>query len=452
MEPSFDLDVNNYTTSDLIKFFKLENIFSLDDLTKKEEDLATEILSTSNTKYNAKYKFDIINFIKSAKEVLKSFHNDIETNIEIKKNIEKFMNKTSGPRVGKIINPLSSHQTLEHSIIPPHDINGYDYNITTSIYVLNTAARNDYFSTQPSNSTYDLSIKWRNVISISLSAATIPNVMYAFNEDFATNQIYIEEDNTGLSAIVTLPEGNYTPYATGVVLTEASFPNDLTKILNEQVLGIINPADYRFFVVINVSNHKTQIYNTTNTFRMDLLKTNPTFRCSTFANIIFNDYGDSNPSKYKIPLETYFRTMGFLMGYREVLYSGSKSYISESIFVNKYSNYLYFVLEDYTGSRTNSNTYGILGQEGILDGNILAVIPISSNIFSNTFDNNANFIYKKREYFGPVDISRITIKLLNQTGEIVNLQQTDFNFTLEVKTIYNLTQKSKMEIPGLDFL
>ena len=61
MEPSFDLDVNNYTTQDLIKFFKLENIFSLDDLTKKEEDLATEILSTSNTKYDAKYKFDILN-------------------------------------------------------------------------------------------------------------------------------------------------------------------------------------------------------------------------------------------------------------------------------------------------------------------------------------------------------------------------------------------------------
>jgi hypothetical protein len=185
---------------------------------------------------------------------------------------------------------------------------------------------------------------------------------------------------------------------------------------------------------------------------MDLLKKNPTFRCSSFSNKIFNDYGDGNPSKSKIPLETYFRTMGFLMGYREVLYSGSKSYISESIFSNTYSNYLYFVLEDYTGSRTNSSTYGILGQDGVLDGNILAVIPINSNLFSSTFDNNANFIYKKREYFGPVDISRITVKLLNQTGDIVNLQQTDFNFTLQVKTIYNLTQKSKMEIPGLDFL
>ena len=36
------------------------------------------------------------------------------------------MNKNRDPRVGKIINPLSSHQTLEHSIIPSHDINGYD--------------------------------------------------------------------------------------------------------------------------------------------------------------------------------------------------------------------------------------------------------------------------------------------------------------------------------------
>jgi hypothetical protein len=450
MEPSFDLDINNYVTEDLIKFFRLEQNFSLEDLFQKEIEISTEILSVSNTKYNPKYKFDIISFIKSAKEVLTIFYNDMESTKEINKNIARFIGAGKDSRVGKIINPLSSHQSLEQSIIPNCEINGYSYETTTSIFVFNTAARNDYYNTIPSNSTYDLPIKWKDIISVSLASANIPNVMYAYNSDSATNQIYIEEDGTGLSAVVTLPEGNYTPYKAGALIVEASFPDVLTLILNEQVLGITNPALYRFGVDIDLANRKTTIYNTTNTFIMKVLIRDPVDRCSQYSNTIYTNYQNYPTNKSQVPLYTYLQTMGYLMGFREIEYFGKKSYTSESIFTNVYSNYLYFVLDDYTGSQAVTNTYGVLGEFGMLDSNILGVIPINSNLFSTTFDNNSNFIYKKREYFGPVDISRISIKLLNQRGNLVNFHGADFNFSLQVKTIYNLSQKTKMNIrrPG----
>ena len=136
------------------------------------------------------------------------------------------------------------------------------------------------------------------------------------------------------------------------------------------------------------------------------------------------------------------------MGYRELEYIGKSSYTSESIFTSIYSTYLYFALEDYTSSQTSSNTYGILGSGGVLDSNILAIIPLNSGIFATTFDNNSNFIFKKRDYFGPVDISRITIRLINQRGNSVNLRDTDWNFSLQVKTIYNLTQKITLNLRG----
>ncbi len=451
MEPSFDLDINNYTTDDLIKFFKLENTYSLEDLIKMEEALANKILSSKN-KYNEKHKFDIINFIKSAKEVLTSFYHDMENNKEIKKSIDKFMKKDKDPRVGRIINPLSSHQTLENQIIAPDNINGYGYNVTTSIYMFNTAARNDYFTTAPANSSYDLPIKWKNVISISLSSANIPNVMYAFNEDAQTNKIYIEEDVTGLSGIVVLPQGNYNAYAVSTKtsllapLTEASFPDALTKAINEQILGITDSDLYRFFVEISLSDHKTTISNTTYAFTMNTLRKTEVV-CTSYSTSFSQEYEDySIVDKTKIPIAKYFQTMGFLMGYRNVYYTGSKSYTSESIFTNTYSDYLYFAMDDFTGSQTISNTIGVLGEAGVIDNNILGVIPINSSLFRTTFDNNSNFIYKKREYFGPVDISRINIKLLNQKGNLVNLHDTDFSFSLQVKTLYNLSQHSK---PGL---
>ena len=86
MEDNFDLDVNNYTMEDLISFFKLENTFSIEDLFKKEQELAIEILSVNNKNYDSKYKFDIINFIKSATEILKSYHNELQSVKEIEKN------------------------------------------------------------------------------------------------------------------------------------------------------------------------------------------------------------------------------------------------------------------------------------------------------------------------------------------------------------------------------
>ena len=451
MEPSFDLDINNYTTDDLIKFFKLENTYSIEDVMKTSEALATKILSSKN-KYNEKHKFDIINFIQSAKNVLTSFYHDMENNKEMKKTLERFINNSRDARVGRIINPLSSHQSLENQIIAPDNINGYGYNVTTSIYMFNTAARNDYFTTNPSNSSYDLPIKWKNVISISLSSANIPNVMYAFNEDAQTNKIYIEEDVTGLSGIVVLPEGNYNAYAVSThtsllaPLTEASFPDALTKAINEQILGITDSDLYRFNVDISLANHKTTISNNTYSFTMNVLRKTDIV-CTSYSTSFSQEYEDySIVDKTKIPIAKYFQTMGFLMGYRKIYYTGSKSYTSESIFTNTYSDYLYFAMDDFTGSQTISNTIGVLGEAGVIDTNILGVIPINSSLFRTTFDNNSNFIYKKRDYFGPVDISRINIRLLNQKGNLVNLHDTDFSFSLQVKTIYNLSQHSK---PGL---
>jgi hypothetical protein len=476
MEPSFDLDINNYTSEDLLNFFKLENTFSLEELAKKEYDLAMSILSVDNKKYNSKMKFDIIGFIKLAKDILISFKGDMETNREIKKNIERFVNKDKDPRVGKIINPLSEHPTLENNIIPKESINGYNYDVTTSVYVFNTVARNEFYNTTASSSTYDLPVKWKNVISISLSAATIPNVMYAFNFEEGTDQIYIEEDNTGLSGIVTIPAGNYSPFDINLVnlnfilFAEASFPEALTKAINTQ-LGTYDPDPLdptkqipRFTVKIDISNRKTTIANNTHTFTMivtgkdayndpNQVQKNPAKpACANpFSNRIPIDYGVNPPKREDIPVVDYVSTMGYLMGFRNIVYGGLNSYTSESIFNNTYSNYLYFCLDDYTGSQPLTNTYG-MGNGTFLKENILGVIPINSNLFAPTFDSNANFIYKKREYFGPVDISRITVKLVNQKGNLVNLHESNFNFALQVKSIYNLTEKSKMNLRGAGFL
>jgi hypothetical protein len=449
MEQNFDLDINNYSTIDLLSFFKLNDSYSLEDLYKREQDIINELLSNNDSEYSSKYKIDIINFIKSAKEILISFKNEIRRNNEINKNQERAINKNTDNNVGRIITPLDTHQVLQTHINPPHDIDGYNYDTNTSVYVFNTAARNDFFSTQSSHSTFDLPVDWKNVIQISLASANIPNVMFTFNNESGTNQIYIEEDNTGISGIVTLPPGNYVPYSLHKLTqvlpeSQASFVDILTDCINNQ-LNTFN----RFKVSFNPSNYTITISNIENNFSMNTIIKEPTDLCSIYSHDIIREYidGEYIIDKNKINTVTYLQTMGYLMGYREIYYTGTKSYTSESIFNNVYSDYLYFSLDDFTGSQTTSNTYGIISPNILAQG-ILGVIPINSALFAVTFDNNSNYIYKKREYFGPVNISRISVKILNQKGNLVNLRGTEFSFALQVKTIYNLNKKSKINLRG----
>jgi hypothetical protein len=468
MEKSVDLDVNNYNITDLVNFFKLNNEYSLLELDEREKEFVMDILSNNNS-YNSTYKFDIINFVKLAKDVLKSYYNDIETSKEVNKNISKLLKNNTPTNIGRIINPLSPHQSLQSTIIPPNEINGYNYKTTTSIYVFNTTARHDYFTSISTDSTFILPIKWKDVISISLVAANIPNVMFAFSNDMGTNQIFIREDVTGIEGIVILPEGNYVGYdgSLSSYIGGVSFADTLEYEINTQL-----STASRFKVNISQTTGFTTITNTTNTFSINTIKKTENFRCNPYVNEIINDHvllvkneksvkNTKNCNEYilkdinvvdksQIKPSIYFQTLGYLMGFRDINYSGNNSYTSESIFNNIYSSYLYLILEDYTGAQQSSNTFGIL-KNGILDRNILGVIPITSSISKITFDSNANFIYKKREYFGPVDISKISVKLINQLGEIVNLHETDYNFSIQVTTIYDLNSKGLFEYRNSDF-
>jgi hypothetical protein len=88
-----------------------------------------------------------------------------------------------------------------------------------------------------------------------------------------------------------------------------------------------------------------------------------------------------------------------------------------------------------TGSQYIAN-YGVL-PEAVINDNILALVPITSPKFTSTFDDNSDFIYKTRNYNGPIDIQKISIKILNAQGQLVYLHNFDYSFNLQITTIYD---------------
>jgi hypothetical protein len=455
-----DLKIDNYDINDLIAFLNLKKNYSSSDLDDKEKEYIYNVVSNDTGTLDSKKKYDLIMFIKNAKNKLSdnisrtykskstqdsNYNKPDLNNYDMDKpgmnpNVESLngppatgnpaqvaSGKDSKIQLGQIINPFSNLPAMQFSK-NAIQINGYNPQRIIRNYIFNTKFRDSFADSYSTNSTYTLPQKMLNVISIDLSGLQFPNFMFSFSTAKNTNSIFIHEDVTDNEAMVTIPSGNYN---------QQNFPAVLEQAINEQVVGSYNPSGpNRFTVSISPYTFFTTISNSTYTFTMitnfTLYNDDPNnFTC---PNIYSSRYFKSQPDvKDGIRPEQYFNSMGWLIGYRLTVYEGLQSYTSEGHFDNKFADYVYFTLNDFVNNQT-SNTYGVLGGS-ILDSNILAVIPITTPYFTSTFDNNANFIYKSRKYTGPVNISKINIQLINEFGEQVNLHNSDFVFCLQVTSI-----------------
>lgn len=448
---TFDLEINNYTIGELIAFFKLKTDYTLTDLDKNERDMSTSILTDSQAR-PAEYKYDVITFIKTAKNILAAkISNSASTALTPAP--APAPAPANGPNVsdpvptitpGNIINPYSSRPTMQVQNIPVKSINPYNTNKITTNYVFNSLFRDDFFFSSGERCTYTLPKKLNNVTAISLSALQFPNTMFSFSKARGTNQLYIFEYNEidengnpiidasgnilGSEAVVTIADGTYST---------SNFPAVLEKAINEQVVGEYNNPDpdglNRFHVSISPYTNFLTIENTTYNFLLNITLSDNPVACRQMPKI-----GTEDP-KYNISPQTLIDTMGYQIGFRQITYDGNSSYTTDAQFNPTYSQYIYFTLNDYVNNQS-SNTYGML-PGNILDSNILGVIPVTGTPFANSFDNNANFINKVRQYNGPVNISKIQVQLLSPVGQVLDLHFAEFTFVLQVESLYDNTVK-----------
>ena len=428
MATAFDLDINNYTVSDLASFLKLSPNYDNEELKEKEKSMTMAILSMQA---DITYKYDIIDFIKRAISVLSGnfraselSENTIRTE---KYNPNVLNNEAIYPgvtnNVGKIINPYSTHPALQTQSIPFQSSNGYNYNTFVTNYVFNTRFRDNFFNSTSVNCSFTLPKTLKNVIAISLSGMQFPNTFFTFSRLRYTTQIYIQEDDTGNKGIVVIPEGNYSI---------DDFPGVLENCINDQILGV---GIVRFNVTIDPYTHFVTVSNNTHSFTMKIITP---YKNSLGVDCLATNFKvDGKDSKEKVMPSSLYNTLGYQIGFRNAMYKGKKSYTSESTYSDKCMDYFYFSLNDFTNNQSTS-TYGVLPQS-LLDKNILAFVPLTTAPFDFSFDNNSNDIYKTRNYVGPVDISKLSIQLLDSVGTVLDIHQNEITFCLQVTTIYDNT-------------
>jgi hypothetical protein len=443
-----DLDINNYSNEELIGVVKLNLEFSKDELNKAITTYQNII--KENKDYSIDYKQQLHEFFNKVKRRLSvltnTFHNsnnfydykndkpNSNTNLNtpfksfsVSNNVDMLndydINYTekehllSKQDTGKIIAPLTNinNNPLQYQRIPKDNINGYNQNKIVSSYVFNSQFRKNFLNTTPEDCEFQLPNSINNVISIALSGLQIKNTMFAFSSYKYTNQIYIEEDTSGgtIGGIVSIPDGNYD---------ENSFPGVLEYCINSQIISD-NESEHRFKVLIDPNTLFLTISNDENNFTIKTI-------VDQNMNYRLNDLDAKN----KISTSNIVNTMGYQIGFRNIEYTNEKSYTTESNFNNQAYRYIYFSLDDFNNSNLD-RTYGILPSENILDDNILAIIPLSSETFDKNYIDSGNYINNKREYSIPINISKIRIKLLDYLGDLINNNYNDFTFTLEITKI-----------------
>ncbi len=427
MAQDLDLNLQNYTLVEIEKFLKLSSPYSLNDVARNEKMIIGVI--SKDQAYTVEHKSQFIQFIKAAKlhiaaHLRNQLHSATENSHElqddefaIERDVGNVVNQTSITETGGSSVVQNKETTSFNTLIDDHKylnpVEAYPTNIARSnlnnlkrktirqTLILNSLFREDYKNTVSTEFSLVLPYQIKNVLSMRLSSIQLPNVLYCFSKAKLNNILFLREEGDNPAemkeGVVMLPDGNYTI-------------EELAKTLQKEINDQLNISPPRFFVEANTSTQKIMITNHKYVFFMNFLK--------------------------DVESQDFNSTLGWTLGFREKDYSCSAVYVSEGVYNNAASDYIFFVLNDFNKSQSQSIL--AMYSKSYIGDNILAMIPLTSNSFHVCFNNGNDFIEKKRDYFGPVNLQRIKVELRNQFGEILDLNSMDFSFSLELEVAYDI--------------
>ena len=119
----------------------------------------------------------------------------------------------------------------------------------------------------------------------------------------------------------------------------------------------------------------------------------------------------------------------------ELMKAPGCSYVSDGFFECHGPRYLFLVVDDFNNN-VNTNMFSAFNSS-ILSKNILARISVKGTVFSILSDDSKHITSTVREYFGPVNIEKLRIQLLDEYGRVLEMNNMDFSMALNIKSVYD---------------
>tara|TARA_B100000424_G_scaffold271511_1_gene274577 strand:- start:2736 stop:3938 length:1203 start_codon:yes stop_codon:yes gene_type:complete len=399
-----DLNINNYNTQELLQIFDINiktlNFNTLDiNLLQKQLNKKIEKLKAINNNDFAdneviENKTQLIDFfykcfIKLTNEIKDNTNNVIQQDSHFLINHnENNKNEVFKSNVkGGIINPLTI-KTLK------------------KVININTRFRDNYNNTNSSDFIINLPYTLKKVLNLRVINYQLPYTVYTVSNKLGSNCFYVND------TLILLSNGSYDSES---IVEEINFRMQENKL--DITLEYINTSGKMLFT----SNNDTNFTLNFNYFENTDMNYN-------LSNIVNKDQ----------------LTLGWLLGFRgnhinkklknydnfNNIYKDFSSYESESIYDNMGNNYFLLSINDF---QNNHDTMFIspFKYQSLADNNILA--KISSNCCDNKYVQ-----YPKRIYFGPTDINKFHIKIYDEFGRIIDVNNADLSIELECEILYDL--------------
>jgi hypothetical protein len=319
----------------------------------------------------------------------------------------------------------------------------------------------------------------RDVIALNILAFEIPISWYIFSDAYGTNQMEIRQPSgTGAWTDIVLDEGNYR-------VVNATLPTDL---LDARLQTAINATALAgFSVVYNPINYKITIKNTTATafdmrfydddiaindpcleqnngtknsnlgwvlgFRKPLYEGETSYTGEAAVNLLFTRYLYISLDDFNKNYTN--RSHINVFDFEKSIIPKAPKYYNKNIYCTDTSgNDVY--IQDPNNTLTKAQKYSI--QQILTDKKNTSKQPevtynqMGSSVIAritNSYSSDIGSLQEelswlegniqtpiKREYFGPTTIRKVRVKLLNDKGNIINLNHQDWSFSIEVTQLY----------------
>jgi len=479
-----DLDIGNYTIKDLETFFQLKPRlkYTSADIEEKEYKIREQLLSSGHI--NKRFKRDLIEFLTLAKDWLihvkcKPFERQPSV---IPKNYK--LDTMNTPKSAEI--PNRTEELIHHPATPyintmqsdfyPSNMNPLNTRVLTKCLNIDTRFRDNIHSTSSSDFIVQLPDKFNKVVSMQLASLELPVSFYGISSGYGNNFLRIKvvydvnkfsSDNTQNEYINKKNTIYYINFSQDPdIVNPASFSSPSSTYRTIYATFVVPDGNYsaadlilKLNLLLCPLDQKNEMQNINNIFSyiqfvLDINQNGSGSGKVTIAPIsdfLINKYkGSSNINRSIVSLNLDFTQdktglvdnidisfkLGWNLGFQQRQYLELTTYTGETIIEPSNIRYIYLVVDDYNNNVNNHFVSAF--NKSILGPNILARISMKGASFSLMMENDFNMITEPRRYFGPVDIQKLKIQLIDEYGKPLQMNNSDYSFCINLKMLYDL--------------
>jgi hypothetical protein len=417
----FDLDINHWTAAELEGLFQLSEQYDYSLLIEKKNALQTN-LSYDNS-LDLKNRDDIVDFLnKAVNKIVSSNKHDIMSEIDkqnmvmrygdIKNDLyednEKFIIK------GEKSNTPFTHASTQHQL---HSVQSNKSSLINPLsrpdltYIVNVDScfRSNYDATKSTDFIVDLPDPINNVVTMELDMIELPLTYHAISDALGNNVFTLIYDDETIE--IKLSDGNYESQNSSI---------KHAQVLEDAINAIFEKSEIDLVYSVDQASGR-----------------------SIFSRNIGDDTADftidftTRVSKDEVALQM---TLGWLLGFRTASYLCTDAVVSEGICNIHGPRYAFVCIDDYQNNVHNN--FICPYESSLVNKNIITRLNLETVAQGETMYRLGEIrglsrgAMSKREYFGPVNLQRLHIQLVDEYGRVIDLNNMDLSFVLIFRCLY----------------